>query len=129
MNLFLIPLFKSVLWYSHIILLFPLSVSLFNVQYYLSCTGLALSPPPYVGMHAQSCLTLCDPNGLKPARLLCLRNFPGKNIEVVSFLLLQGIFLTQASNLCLLHLLHLQVDSLPLHHLLGINASLMAGVR
>ena len=31
--------------------------------------------------------------------------------------LLQGIFSTQESNLHLLHLLHWQVDSLPLHHL------------
>ena len=32
-------------------------------------------------------------------------------------LLLQGIFPTQGSNLCLLHLLHWQADSLPLYHL------------
>ena len=31
--------------------------------------------------------------------------------------LLQGIFSTQGLNLCLLHLLHWQADSLPLHHL------------
>ena len=31
--------------------------------------------------------------------------------------LLQGIFLTQGSNLCLLSLLHWQKDSLPLSHL------------
>ena len=31
--------------------------------------------------------------------------------------LLQGIFLTQGLNLCLLHLLHWQADSLPLSHL------------
>ena len=31
--------------------------------------------------------------------------------------LLQGIFLTQGSNSCLLCLLHWQMDSLPLHHL------------
>ena len=31
--------------------------------------------------------------------------------------LLQGIFPTQGLNLCLLHLLHWQVNSLPLHHL------------
>ena len=30
--------------------------------------------------------------------------------------LLQGIFLTRGSNLCLLRLLRWQVDSLPLHH-------------
>ena len=31
--------------------------------------------------------------------------------------LLQGVFLTQGSNPCLLHLLHWQADSLPLSHL------------
>ena len=31
--------------------------------------------------------------------------------------LLQGIFPTHGSNLCLLHLLHWQADYLPLHHL------------
>ena len=39
---------------------------------------------------------------------------PGKNTGVGCHFLLQGIFLTQRSNLHLLHLLHWQVDSLPL---------------
>ena len=38
------------------------------------------------------------PHGLKPARLLCLWDFPGKNIGVGCHALLQGIFLTQGSN-------------------------------
>ena len=38
-------------------------------------------------------------------------DFPGKNTEVGCHFLLWGIFLTQGSNLCLLHW---QVDSLPL---------------
>ena len=54
----------------------------------------------------QSCLTLWDPHGLYPARLLHLWDFPGKNTEVGCHTLLQGIFLTQGSSLCLLHLLH-----------------------
>ena len=33
----------------------------------------------------------------------------------------QGIFLTQELNPCLLHLLHWQADSLPLHHLESPN--------
>ena len=37
--------------------------------------------------------------------LLCLWNFPGKNIEVAYHFLLQGIFLTQESNPCLWSLL------------------------
>ena len=40
-------------------------------------------------------------------------DFPGKNTGVGCQFLLQGIFLTQRSNLCLLHW---QADSLPLSH-------------
>jgi len=53
------------------------------------------------------------PYGLYPARLLCPWDFPGKNTGVRCHFLLQGIFPTQGSNLCLLHC---QVDSLPLSH-------------
>ena len=53
----------------------------------------------------------------KPTRLLSPWNFPGKNIKVAGHFLLQGIFLTQVSNLCLLHPLLWQEDSLPVSHL------------
>ena len=43
------------------------------------------------------------PKGLQPTRLLCPWNSPGKNTEVGSHSLLQGIFTTQRSNLGLLH--------------------------
>ena len=39
--------------------------------------------------------------------------FPGKNTELGCHFLLQGTFVTQGSNPCLLHLPYLQVDSLP----------------
>jgi len=42
---------------------------------------------------------------------------PGKNTGVDCYFLLQGIFLIQGSNLCLLCPLHWQVDSFPLSHL------------
>ena len=48
-----------------------------------------------------------------PARLLCPWDFPGKNTGVGCHFLLQGIFLTQGSNL---HLWHWQVDYLLLSH-------------
>ena len=51
-------------------------------------------------MSAQFCLTLCNPID---CALLCLWNFPGKNTGVGCHLLLQRIFLTQGSNLSLLH--------------------------
>ena len=46
--------------------------------------------------------------------LFCLRDSPGKSTEVRCHILLQGIFPTQGSNLCLLCLLHWQAGSLPL---------------
>ena len=70
-------------------------------------------------MYAQSCPTLYDPVdcsllGSSPW------NYPGKNIGVGCHFLLQGIFLTQGSNLHILRLLHLHVDSLPLYHLVSL---------
>ena len=44
---------------------------------------------------AYSCSTLWTPQGLQPDRLFCPRNSPGKNTEVGSHSLLQGIFPTQ----------------------------------
>ena len=49
----------------------------------------------------------------KPTRLLCSWDFPGKDTGVGCHFLLQGIFPTQGSNLCLLHW---HVDYLPLSH-------------
>ena len=61
----------------------------------------------------QLCPTLC-PHGLQPSRLLCLRDFPGKNTGMGCCALLQGIFPTQGLNPYLLCLLHWQAGSLPL---------------
>ena len=64
-------------------------------------------------MLAQSCLTL-RPHGLQPSRILCPQDSPGKNTGVGCHFLLQGIFLSQGLNPCLLQLLNWQVASLPL---------------
>ena len=68
-----------------------------------------------------TCVCVCSvmsdslrPHGLWPARLFCPWNFPGKNTGVGCCFLSQGIFLTQGSNL---PLLHWQADSLLLYHL------------
>ena len=45
----------------------------------------------------------CDPMDCSLFRLLCPRDFPGKNTGVGSHSLLQGIFPIQGSNLGLLH--------------------------
>ena len=55
--------------------------------------------------------------GLQPTRPLCPWDYPGKNTRVCCHFLLQGLFLTQGWNLCLQHLLHWKVDSLPMSHL------------
>ena len=52
-------------------------------------------------------------HGLWPSRLLCSQGSPGRNTGVGSHSLLQESFLTQGSNLSVLHLLCWQVDSLP----------------
>ena len=52
--------------------------------------------------------------GLQPTRLICPWDSPGKNTGLGCHALLQGFFPTQGSNP---HLLHWQVDSLPLSHL------------
>ena len=56
----------------------------------------------------------CGPHQLKPTRLLCPWDSPGKNTVVGYHALLAGIFLTQALNPHLLCLLHWQVGSVPL---------------
>ena len=50
----------------------------------------------------QSCLTLCNPHGLQPTRLLCPWDSLGKNARVGCHFLLQGIFLIQGLNPCLM---------------------------
>ena len=53
------------------------------------------------------CLIFLWPQGLQPSRLLWPWDFPGKNTGVGCHFLLQGIFPTNRSNPCLLHLLTL----------------------
>ena len=53
------------------------------------------------------------PHGPQPTRVICPWDFPNKNTRVGCHFLLQGIFLTWGSNMCLLHW---QADSLPLSH-------------
>ena len=79
-----------------------------------------ITGPAHSGLLRVPLATLCcvlsqvdslRPYGLWPTRLLCSWDFPGKNTGVGCHLLLQGIFLSQGSNSCLLHW---QVGSLPL---------------
>ena len=77
-------------------------------------------------------------HGLAHQATVCSRNFPGKNTKVGCRFLLQGIFLNQGSDLCLLCLLLWQLGSSPaepsgdvltgaltsVEHLMGIVLSL-----
>ena len=62
----------------------------------------------------QSCPTLCDPMDCSLPGSSLHGIFPGKNTGVGCHFLLQGIFLSQGLSP---HLLHWQVDSLPLSQL------------
>ena len=66
------------------------------------------------------CPTLLWPHGLHPARRLCLCDFLGRNTAVGCHFLLQGIFLTQGLNRCVLHwerLFTTKPTRKPLYHL------------
>ena len=65
-------------------------------------------------MCAPSCLTLCHPVDCSPPGSSVHGILPGENTGVRCHFQLQGIFLAQGLNLCLLHLLHWQVNSVPL---------------
>ena len=60
---------------------------------------------------------LCDPMDYRPPGSSVHGMFPGKDTGLGCHFLLQGIFLTQGSNSCLLCFLPWQVQSLPLSHL------------
>ena len=57
-----------------------------------------------------------QPHGLWSTKLLCPWDFPSKNAAVGCHFLLWEVFPTQDLNLSILHLLHWEVDSLPLSH-------------
>ena len=62
-----------------------------------------------VCVHVFSCSVASNslrPQGLQPTGLVCSQNFPGKNTGVACHFSLQGIFLTQGLNPCLLRVLH-----------------------
>ena len=106
------------------ILLVPIAVSYYRLQVPFLTLEIELSVPLNIFILdnqflkvkvkvTQSYLTLCNPMDYNVG--LCSPwNFPGKNIGVGCHFLLQGIFLIQGSSL---HLLHWQVNSLPLSHL------------
>ena len=82
---------------------------------------LTSSVPAHVWMWSVfSCGSLW-PHGLQSTRLLCPWDSPVKNIGERCHFLLQGIFPTQGSNPCLLHLLHWQIRSVLQGHRVSIS--------
>ena len=100
--------------FKHCYWILPLLLFLWCWQLRWSCVRILYS------IECVWCVCSAGPNSLLPHRLqsirkfLCPWNFPGKNTGVVCHFLLQGIFLTQGSNPCFLHLLHWQADSFQL---------------
>ena len=101
----------------------PLSLCDLYVAIGSRCS-LTAYPDEYMCVCMQLCMwrwvqvsLILQPHGLKPNRVLCPCITPGKNTRVGCLFLLQGIFLTQRSNSCILCLLHWQTDSLPPSHL------------
>ena len=72
-------------------------------------------------MRAQLCPTFCNPVDCSMPGSSVLGIFQAKNTGTGCHFLLQGIFLPQGLNLCLLHLLHWQVDSEPPGKLISCN--------
>ena len=105
---------------------YPLSVSPVRAEHsraVLFLHGCILNNQEKTFHREAICLKLCLENLLitqlcpaprDPMDCIPPWNSPGKNTGLGCLFLLQGIFLTQGLNLCLLHW---QVDSLPTHHL------------
>ena len=74
------------------------AVHLKLIQCCMPVTSVKLEEKIYIQgiLHAQSCLTVCDPKDC--SKLLCLRNFPGKNTGTGWCFLLQGIYCNVISN-------------------------------
>ena len=98
----------------------PCCVSGINIVLYVNCTSIkkkkyniALLSLCVCAKLLHLCLTFCYPADPSPPGFF-VWDSPGKNTGVGCRALLQGIFLTQGSNLCLLSLLCWQAGSLPL---------------
>ena len=92
--------------------------SFVNLALIQSTSWLWLTVISWCCLITKLCLTLCDPIDCSPPGSSVYENSQASILEWVAIhFLLQLIFPTQGSNPCLLHLLHHQVDSLPLNHL------------
>ena len=104
--------------------MYPLSCNPNIVSYLTLFLKFSIREDFIMCLIAQLCLTLCNP--MDYTRLVCPWNFSGNNMRVACHFLLEGIFLIQGLNPHPTHLLHLQVDSLPLC-LLGSPITVSSG--
>ena len=112
---------------------------------YIDCMSIVINSLVIfcVCMHAkllQSCPTLCDPMDCSPPGSPVHETLQARMLEWVTISFPRGIFLTQSSNPCLLHLLHrffttsasyllcvIKVKSFPLHESQdSVNTDLLA---
>ena len=83
----------------------PLPILYVHAQAFRALHGYCLPPLASGGIVVKvlTCILIfCNSVDSSPARSLCPQNFTGKKTGVGCHFLLQGIFLTQGSNLCLL---------------------------
>ena len=66
---------------------------------------------PYSANYFHSCLTLCDPTDYSPPGSSVHGILQARILEWIAILVLQGVFLIQGLNLCLLYLLHWRAGS------------------
>ena len=118
--------FNNVLWFN-IVKMSILPKAIYDSMQFLSKSQQSFSQKPdknlKICIEPRACCACCIAfvisdslwlHGLRPTRLLCSWDSPGKDTGVGCHFLLQGIFLTRGSNLRLLCLLHWQAGSLPL---------------
>ena len=102
------------------LVLFKTSITMTHVKWFWQnqISRTFLNVPNVLWMFCECVVTSVvsdsGPYGLWSTRLHCPWDSPGKNTGMDGHALLQGISLTQGSNLSLLSLLHWQADSLPL---------------
>ena len=80
----------------------PVYVYMCVFMYIRGCISMCIRALLSLFSQTKLCLTLCNPMDCSPPGSSVHGDFPGKNPKVSCHCLLQGIFPTQGSNLCLL---------------------------
>ena len=111
---FYLPTFSCIFYPQSLVRWYPVFPSCSLVSFEFSHSDFTLSPSyKHCCLYTMHACSVAQ-SGLQPARLLCPWNFSGKNTGGGCHFFLQGVFAVQELTLWLLHLLHWQVNSLPL---------------